>query len=551
MDRGLLVLALVALAALLATLPAVDGSFVYDDAVYLVENPAVAGEASPWSTSLGDPRQALWRPLTVLSWKLQWDGPHRAAPLLWGNVLLHVLVSVLVVLLGRRLGAGAAGAAVAGLLFAVHPVHAEAVGWVTGRAELLAAALVLGAWLAYLREGAGAVALSCVALAMAGLSKENALAAPALFAVADLWRGRRPLPWGRLALLGVTAVGVFALRTTVLPEALPQDGPFLDTPLAGRAVVALNVLGYALRLLVWPEPLRIEYQRDEFTTLRPEAALAGLLLAVVVWRARDRRLPALGLALTAVALAPVSHLLPIGEPFAERFLYLPSVGFCLAAGAALEALGRREKAAGSGLGLSAGVVLVAATLGLLGSRAAVAVLRDDLSLWRHAARVAPRLALTHYNLGSHLHQSGHHVTLDRDEPGCTDALRTSLELEPRHLFAPFAHQVLGVHALEGAPHAPSDPWTAADHFREALDQMPVLVEPRLNLAAIAASSPDIVPRHEATALLRPVLESPNVSLEQRAAAEELLLQVSSSGAAGVSPSGGATEATGTSSPEGS
>ena len=69
--RALAVPLLVALLALLVTAPAWDGTFIYDDQYYVVENPAVRGEASPWTSPLGDDAQALWRPITVARFRAQ------------------------------------------------------------------------------------------------------------------------------------------------------------------------------------------------------------------------------------------------------------------------------------------------------------------------------------------------------------------------------------------------------------------------------------------------------------------------------------------------
>src|SRR3989454_10009590 len=95
--------------------------------------------ASPyWPPELGG---FLYRPLTVATYVLDWrvDGAvwFHAVNLRW-----HAAVSVLVTLLARR-WAGDAAALVAGVMFAVHPVHVEAVANVVGRAELMAAAFTL------------------------------------------------------------------------------------------------------------------------------------------------------------------------------------------------------------------------------------------------------------------------------------------------------------------------------------------------------------------------------------------------------------------------
>ncbi len=548
MTRRLLVPALIALAAWCATAPGLDGSFVYDDALYVVENPAVSGDAPVWSSPLGNPRQGLWRPLTVLSFRMQWENEFSPRALHAGNIVLHVLASLLVLLLARRLQFGSTAAAIAGLLFAVHPVHAESVAWVTGRAELLATVFVLISWCAWTSSGRGAVAVSLLALACAGLSKENAFAAPALFVLTDLALKRRPMPWGRVALMGATVIGVFSLRLVALPQLLPADGPFTDTGFGGRLVVALNILGSALRLLVWPHPLRVEYQRHEFQLADPANLLAVAALAVVVVLIWKRHRPlALALVLIPVALLPVLNLVPIGEAFAERFLYLPSVVFCLAAGATFGLRARSEVDSGHGLGLSVAVMVVLVVISVPMSRAATRVFRTDLSLWRHAAQVAPHLPLARYNLGLFLDRAGQHLTHDRGQTGCMDELRASLELDPSHVYAGYAHEMLGTHALgQRGVAVPASPWTAADHYRKAIVLAPGLFDARIHLATIAAAAPETVGVAEALAALAPITLDGGALDEQVLAARELERQLAES----VSTSSD-SKLTGTSSPEGS
>jgi hypothetical protein len=552
--RALILPAFVFVAALVASWPALDGSFVYDDQPYVVQNPVVQGHAPVWGSALGDPEQALWRPVTVASWRAQWHPGATAGPFLLVNVLLHGATALLVLLVGRRLGLSAPTAGLGALLFAVHPVHAEAVAWITGRAELLAALLVCAAWAAHLAPGRRLPWLALPLLALACLSKENAFVAPALIAVGDLARSKtdEAATQGRRArLLALAAVAglLFALRTVVLPDALPADGPYHDAPLAQRAGVALGVLGQALRLLVLPHPLRIHYDKHEFLVARPELLLFTAMLAaaaVVLWR--RQRSPAALLLGVPVALAPVLHLAPIGEPFAERFLYLPSVPFCLAIGALIMALGRRE-ARGPGLSLIlAGGALVGGTLA---SRSACAVFKDDLSLWAHAAQVRPDLAVVRFHHATFLEQAGRFLTEDDDRPGVAHELRASLRLHPDHRYAGYAHQTLGHLALGALGTDPPDPVEAARHYRSAIEKLPTLVDARIDLAGIALSRPDVMPTLEARALLTVMLGDPSrLPADRRAAAAQLLAELSSLEDAGSSASEPA-ESPGKSSPAGS
>ncbi len=530
---------LVVLVALLACWPAVDGDFVYDDQYYVVENPAVSGEAPVFGTPLGTPGQALWRPLTVASWKAQWRHAGAAGPLRAGNVVLHAAVALALYALARRLGLTRAPACGAALLFAAHPLHAEAVGWVSGRAELLAALGVLLAWNAHLRPGRAAAGLAALLVGLALLCKESAAVAPLLFLGHDLLARRRPPPWGRLLLCALPLVAVYVARAVVLLQQLPDDAPFGAFGPATRVLVAANILGRALQLMLWPGALRVYYHRDEF--LAPDAAalatLAAVLLAALALRRRHPGI-AVPLLLVPVALATVLNLVPIGATFAERFLYLPSALVCLAAGGALAALGRAELAAGRGPGWSVALPLVALLLALPACRRAVRVLRDDLSIWAHAASVAPQVAHIRYNHGYFLDAAGRHLALDARRPGAADELRASLQIDPDHLYAGLAHQILGNLALgQRFP----DALDAAGHYRAALDKLPGLVPARINLAQLALVPPRAVGPAEARAVLEAIEGEPRLSADERRAVEALLVQLRASEPA----------STGTSSPEGS
>ena len=174
--------------------------FVHDDKPVVAENrlirdPGNLGRifASGYWTTREAPVAELYRPLVVASFALN----HRiGGPGPFGfhlvNLLLHAWVSWLVFRLGKDLAGSRAAAWAAGLLFAIHPVHTEAVAPVVGRSELLAAGFALWALLLHRRAGtAGAPRLRLLFAAGAcyfasALSKENALVLPAILLLADL-----------------------------------------------------------------------------------------------------------------------------------------------------------------------------------------------------------------------------------------------------------------------------------------------------------------------------------------------------------------------------
>ncbi|HEV7590647.1 MAG TPA: hypothetical protein VGO40_21235, partial [Longimicrobium sp.] len=151
-QRRRLPLALLAGVALLAVLVyanALKNGVAIDDEYIVLRNPAVRGFSHLHDLLLGPywPQSTeLYRPVTLVSFAVDWA--LTGGSIAWMhavNVLLHAAAAALVALLVWRLRGGATAAACAGAVFAVHPVHVEAVANLVGRAELLATVLVLAA----------------------------------------------------------------------------------------------------------------------------------------------------------------------------------------------------------------------------------------------------------------------------------------------------------------------------------------------------------------------------------------------------------------------
>jgi hypothetical protein len=398
----------VALLALVVYLPSLGNGFAFDDEGDILENPTLVDASGPIDVALSPyrgqvpPQRSPYRPVTSLSLWANWapggDGPAAFHAV---NVLLHVAASALVVLLLLTLGCAPAGALVGGALFAVHPVHVEAVANIVGRADVLATIFCLVGALAWLSPRLGPWARAAgvaVAYALALGSKEIAVVLPGLLLLLSWARpaGRRLV--GEVAVLAPTVVvlGAYLLvRLSALGLLVQRDtAPYLaNLPTGERLPTAVANLAVLGRLLVAPADLAADYGPDViqvagFTSARFWlGALAAGLCVALAWRLRRReRLGTIALAWIGLSILVVSNLpFPIGVWVAERTLYLATVGVAIGA-AALVGVVQAHAANALRGGLAA-----AALVGVLGAWKTV----DRIPSWRDTEAVFRTLAEEH------------------------------------------------------------------------------------------------------------------------------------------------------------
>lgn len=350
--------------AVLVYANSIPNGFAYDDAAIVLKNERVHGLrrlpeiwTHPYWPGTAGRESGLYRPVTstlhALDWTL-WRGRPQGFHLT--NALAHAAATVL--LLWLLLEAFHPLAALAGaLLFAVHPVHTEAVANVVGRADVWAAALGFASLACLGRpataeqeparptSGALRVIAGAGLFGLALLSKEGAIVVPALLVLLDAARGGLARGVGAylrarapaFAALLVVAGAVVAARLAVLgsvAEAEVADAFALDASFRTRFFTMIRVWPQYVRLLLLPLDLSADYSPAVLLPARAVTpvgavgvalALASLVLALGTWR--RARWASVGILWVVLALAPVSNLLfPTGVVLAERTLYLPSAG---------------------------------------------------------------------------------------------------------------------------------------------------------------------------------------------------------------------------------
>jgi Tfp pilus assembly protein PilF len=430
------------IAMLLAVVVLVYGNsllnqFTLDDGLYIMRNPQVT-HLSLRELFAPNKLTNVFRPFTFATLALNW-ALGAAHPLGYHvfNILLHAGVTwLLYLLLQAILGSslhGKAAALAAALLFAVHPIHTEAVASVAGRPELLAAAFLLAAWLLHLRDREFP-ALLCFVLAL--LSKESAVVFLALLLIGDYARGKwKPgLRYARVA--GVTLLYIALLwevqgRRFGQAGIAPLDNPLAALPAGWRFLNALRVAWKYVGLHFYPATLSCDYSFNQIPVYvdwrhtLPAALAALAALGAWIWaiRTRQRGLALAGGIYLAGFAVTANILVPTGTIMGERLAYLPSAGFCLLLALAWCWLRDRQRALAWGL-----FVVVVGSLGL---RTAVRNRdwKDDLSLFSAAVRAAPNSAKAHADLAGQ-YMAGRQLDLAQAEfqaslriyPGYPDAL---------------------------------------------------------------------------------------------------------------------------------
>ncbi|MEK7477373.1 MAG: tetratricopeptide repeat protein [Candidatus Coatesbacteria bacterium] len=419
---------LVALAAFAVYLTALPNGLVYDDLQVIPGNRLVEHPGDVWAIFTGPYRigqQAViglaYRPLTV--WSFGWNfGINELAGLPGDspfgfhllNVILHAATCIVLYAMCLRLGLGGWTGLGASLLFAVHPVHTEAVTAVVNRSEILAALFGLLFLLLHRdRRPAWACALAALA-AMWG--KESGITFLAMAPVMD-WLFPRDEPRSRGAVyVTYGAVAAFWLGCWwwVLKDHPEQQvTPFMDNPLVAlsavqRVLTTTRIHLHYLMLLIVPVGLSSDYSFNVFpviTTIANGYVLGALALgsaAVAAGWAVRRTHPVVTFALIGypVFFAVTSNVLVTIGVTAERHLYAPSIAWCL-----LVAYGAWR------LYMSFGRLVAVAFAALLVAFGELTLARnrtwhDELVLFRAQAASAPASVRARFNYGTLLVKMG-------------------------------------------------------------------------------------------------------------------------------------------------
>jgi Flp pilus assembly protein TadD len=444
----------VLLLTFLIYVPALRYGWVYDDHPQIVLNPwfqspHTLGEVMSgniWKQVYPQMSANYYRPV-FLAWmwgQARWFGLEPAG---WhaASLFLHLLATALVFFVCRRLGYGLYASGFVAAVFGVHPVHIEAVAWVSGVTEPLYAVFLLAGFLSYLwwRERRNWYGIAVIAgFYMAAMLAKETGAVLLLLIAGHAWIHRKdPVTTERSLLpmfvvLGQTLALYAGIRQGILgtlannPDGVPGITALLTAP---------GSLWFYVKQLLLPLGLSEFYDQpyvaraSAMAFVIPVACLALIALGLCTW-ARSRPRVGMAAAFIFLPLAPVlsATVFPLQDFVHDRYLYLSVLGLGLLIAEA--GLIQNDGPSRSRLGLSALLVALLAA----GTMVQSGIWSSDLALYERGYRVAPENPKVTYNLGIT------YLTAGRDAEGLA-LLQETLRRFPEHEYALYA---LGYHAYQ-------------------------------------------------------------------------------------------------------
>jgi protein O-mannosyl-transferase len=493
------------------------GKFIWDDND-LVKNNAYIKDWSKAGRFFvedigagGANRYTTYRPLPMMTymadysiWKLDARGYHAT------NIILHVLAALCLFWLLALFFGNPLLSFVASLFFVIHPIHSEAVSYISGRADPLVAIFMFLTFVFYLKQSRWPsrtfFSFMAVSYLAALLSKEYSLILPALILFYSFVFKKKAINKEFFA-LSAMAIVYAVLRLTVLKFVSPNADLLAAPTTLGQRLPGffVAICNYA-RLLLAPLGLHMEYGGPLFgwTDAGTLAGIAIVIIAVVVSvKSKEKnKLAFFCIGWFFVAILPVSHLYPVNAYMAEHWLYIPSVGFFVLLAQILTALTEKKGLRWPVFILGAGLCLFYSVLTFrqnnywkepipfyertlryvpesprllvnLGALYSDAGRNDEaIALYKKAASINPLIAATHYNLGLVYYETG-----KKEE--AIASFHKALELDPKYAAA--------YNSLGQAYSDKGEKEEAIAYFKKAIEADPGFVNAMINMGVAYAA----------------------------------------------------------------
>ncbi|MBN3038158.1 MAG: tetratricopeptide repeat protein [Candidatus Omnitrophica bacterium] len=399
---------LIALLGVVAYGNSLKGEFLWDDNFLIKENKYIK-DWSYWPKAFTENIEAgarketsFYRPLQVFSYMLDysfWTLDSRGYHLT--NLILHLLAALMVFWFINLLYDDWFVSLLSGVLFVVHPIHSEAVAYISGRSDSLAAIFLLLTFIFYIRYGKLRNTLSYLlmlcAYILALLSRESSIILPVLLLIYH-YCFKKKIDLNTFVSLSALAFAYMVLRLTLFRGFLSHLT--CSTTLLQRIPGFLKAIAAYFRLLIVPFDLHMEYVNELFSFRDVQVLIGLFLLCAFIYFAIKLRqkdsLVSFSILWFFAALIPYSSLYPINAYMAEHWLYFPSIGFFIILARALSLLYRNQR-----LRVLAAILFMA----LLLSNICLSIRQNEywseaILFYVRTLKYAPNSWRTYYNLGN-------------------------------------------------------------------------------------------------------------------------------------------------------
>lgn len=424
-----LVCSLLSAVVILAYWSVTQNKFVYDDRAYIINNihiqlgPILNTLKWAFTTGLG----CNWHPVTWIShtidarlYGLNPSGHHLT------NLLIHVINTILLLVLLRKLTGSLWKSAFVAALFGVHPLHVESVAWVSERKDVLSTFFwfcTTLAYISYAKRQSGTIqpksagprpfyVLTLILFALGLMSKPMLVTLPLTLLFLDYWPLQRlndkNTNWKRLIIEKIPFF-ILTVISSVVTFIVQRDGGAVagiyEVPLQIRLSNAVcSYIVYIIQMF-WPFKLAVLYPYNAFSLKAAVVACAGLFLLVVsffAFYAAKRKIKYIifGWLWYVVTLIPVIGLVQVGgQAHADRYTYIPLIGiFIIIAWGVPDILARIRIPAKVSIGTMAIASLVLISLLVIRTQDQVKYWRTQLSLFGHAVAVTRDNWIAHQSM---------------------------------------------------------------------------------------------------------------------------------------------------------
>jgi tetratricopeptide (TPR) repeat protein len=390
----------------------------YDDGRYVTENPNVKAGITRQSILWAFTTQHAgnWHPLTWLSHMLDYQLFGMNAR--WHHMtslLLHIINTVLLFFVLKKITAAIWRSAFVAAAFALHPLHVESVAWVAERKDVLSTLfwiLTIAVYIRYVRRnGISWYILTILAFALGLMAKPMLVTLPFVLLLLDYWPLKRPQKNKRVIFRMVAEkIPLFlltAISCILTLSAQQKAGAVNPIPLATRTAIAVISYASYISKMLWPSKPAMFYPLPEslnkILALVSAFSITGITIISVYW-ARRRPWFLVGWLWFLGTLVPVIGLVKVGAAaIADRYTYIPSVGFFIIIAWSIAEIVKKWSYTKWPLTVCVILVFIA---WMLCARFQVGHWRNSTALYEHTISVTERNYIAHNNLGLELYNEG-------------------------------------------------------------------------------------------------------------------------------------------------